>query len=400
MTYEILKDNAVKVEHTIRLSKPAIRSLQDDKVAAQMTASIASTITGARTARGWKMQINARHMNGSYQGGEFHSERDFNRDSAITGEWMYHVYLDAICLPMTARKGLDTEFQNILNSLDAKAKYNGGWAVTLVDGKPYSAADAAEKNLSGDVGYAPIIMPENFETHFSHLYGLDAQIARLKSALSLAISDGFRHRFHCALIGPPGCGKSDTCLSLMKAVGEDSVMQFDATSTTMAGAQKELAEREEMPRVMLIEEIEKVMQDASSAWLLSVLDLRGEIRKTTARSNILKDTRVFCVATVNDFETFKRLNFGALQSRFMHKIFYQRPSRELLERIIQREIQTIKGGRSEWCAPTLDYCEEAGISDPREVIAIALCGGDALLDGTYQEYLRKTSKPKWEENGQ
>lgn len=395
MSYEF-SSNGIRVEHSIRLTKPAIRSLQEDKVASQMQAIIDGSKTSQRTARGWFIEL-SRARNTYTAIGQLQPLREYNRDGAITGEYIYHVWLDVVCTPQKPRPGLDTEFKNILNSIDAKAAYNGKWAASLVDGKTYKAADAVDANLSGDVGYAPIQMPdvEVWGTYFQHLYGLDSHIARVKAALDRAVANNFTKRYHSALIGPPGCGKSDICQSIKTALGEESVLEFDATSTTMAGAQKELQEREELPRVLLIEEIEKVVSDNSSSWLLSVLDMRGEIRKTTARGNILKDTRMVAIATVNDFTTFEKMNYGALASRFMNKIFFQQPSREVLARIILREIRSI-GGNEAWSKPTLDYAEEHGIADPREVIAIALCGADGLLDGSYQAHLLATAKPKWE----
>lgn len=397
MSYEI-SANGIKVEHSIRLTKPAIRALQDTKVHGQIEAIMAGAMTGARKARGWDIALSpTRNVMGGIDGNGLHPHREYNRDGAISGEYIYHVWLDVTCTPQTPRKGLDSEFKNILNSIDAKASYNGKWAATLVDGKPYNAADAVDANVSGDVGYAPITVPDDFGHYFQHLYGLDSHIAIVKAALDRAVADKFTKRYHTALIGPPGCGKSDICQSVKAALGEESVLEFDATSTTMAGAQKELQEREELPRVLVIEEIEKVVSDNSASWLLSVLDMRGEIRKTTARGNILKETRMIGIATVNDEETFKKMSYGALASRFMNKVYFQRPSREILERIVLREIRSIKEGREEWCKPTLDYCDEFNIADPREVIAIALCGADSLLDGSYQQHLRATAKSKWEE---
>lgn len=392
MSYEITKEG-IRIEHSVRLTKPAIRSLQEDKVALQMEAIIAGAATAQRTARGWRLTV---QRNGSLY------ERAYEQASSAngyTGRYIYHVALQAVCEPQTARKGLEAEFLGIVSTVSkfAGTQAGGGWLVTLVDGKPYNEAEAVEaRGLTSDIGYAPIEMPLDFESYFSHLYGLESQIAIVKAAMNRAIANNFTKRYHVALIGPPGCGKSDLSQSVKRAIGEDSVMEFDATSTTMAGAQKELAEREELPRVLIIEEIEKIPADSNAAWLLSVLDLRGEIRKTTARTNILKQTRVFCIATVNDYETFSKMNYGALPSRFMNKVFFQRPSRELLRRIVLREIESVQG-RVEWTDPTLDYAEQAHITDPREVIAIALCGGDDLLNGSYQRHLLATAKPKWEE---
>jgi MoxR-like ATPase len=167
----------------------------------------------------------------------------------------------------------------------------------------------------------------------------------------------------------------------------------------MAGAQKELAERvdsgQDLPRVLLVEEIEKA-DEKSLSWLLSLMDLRGEIRKTTARGKINTDTKMICIATVNDVPTFKKIAFGALYSRFSNKIYFRRPDRELLGRILKREVDAIEG-KDEWINPTLDLADEIHTTDPREVISLLLCGRDALLDGTFQkEYIYTSLPPEYE----
>jgi len=133
------------------------------------------------------------------------------------------------------------------------------------------------------------------------------------------------------------------------------------------------------------------------AWLLAALDIRGEIRKVTARANIQRDTKVFCIATVNNVKLFNQLMSGALASRFTRPIYFKRPSRETLAKILKREIDKVNGDEA-WIEPALNYCETAinadgtaGITDPRQVIAICLAGRDALLNGKYQQMLNDTS---------
>jgi MoxR-like ATPase len=166
-------------------------------------------------------------------------------------------------------------------------------------------------------------------------------------------------------------------------------MEFDATATTAAGAIKELAEREILPRVLVVEEIEKA-DEKSLAFLLALCDLRGEIRKTTARATIQRDTKLLVIATVNNVELFQKLQAGALASRFANKIGFSRPSREQLAMILEREVSKIDGD-SRWIKPALDYCEERDITDPRQVIALCLCGRDMLITGEYQEMLKDTA---------
>jgi hypothetical protein len=287
------------------------------------------------------------------------------------------------------------EFESILRTLHNRAGQPafGKWALASVDGNTYIAPgddDDISANVNADlIGYADVNIPEGWDSNFAHLFGRDAHVARIRMALEAAIMSHWSNRFHCALIGPPGCGKSDICGSLKRALGEDAVMEFDATATTAAGAIKELAEREILPRVLVVEEIEKA-DEKSLAFLLALCDLRGEIRKTTARATIQRDTKLLVIATVNNVELFQKLQAGALASRFANKIGFSRPSREQLAMILEREVSKIDGD-SRWIKPALDYCEERDITDPRQVIALCLCGRDMLITGEYQEMLKDTA---------
>src|SRR5262249_2584881 len=205
------------------------------------------------------------------------------------------------------------------------------------------------------------------------------------------IQSDFANRFHCALVGPPGCGKSDICRTIRKTLGEDAVWELDATATTAAGIQKELAEAEILPRIIVVEEIEKAPESALQP-LLALCDQRGEIRKVTARTHIVRDTRVLIIATINDYDLFRKLQAGALASRFSNVVWFKRPSREMRALILEREVTKVNGD-SRWITPTLDHCEEHSINDPRQIISLCLCGQDLWLNGEYAEMLRSTARP-------
>ena len=299
--------------------------------------------------------------------------------------------------------GKDTDsqqFPRMIRTIYTRAKRHdlGDWYLTAVDGKAYVPGTDDELAIDGDeeIEYAAMDMPDDWDAPFSHLYGLDSQIAMIQSRLFAAVDSEWVHRFNCALVGPPGCGKSDIAKSIADMLPDDAVLHFDATALTGAGAIKELSEREILPRVIIIEEIEKC-DPKGLAWLLAALDIRGEIRKVTARANIQRDTKVFCIATVNNVKLFNQLMSGALASRFTRPIYFKRPSRETLAKILKREIEKVNGDEA-WVEPALNYCETAvnadgtiGITDPRQVIAICLAGRDALLSGKYQQMLNDTS---------
>jgi MoxR-like ATPase len=392
--FEDADTKEIDVAHLVRLSKDSERELNEKITKKHLDAVIAGVNTPQRVRQGWKVEL-VQVTPYSFWKREYNMGQG---DSVYT----YFTTFKVTCKPDRERN-LDGEFANLLTAIENKAKFPGKWQIASVDGEDWQARkqeikEKREEEANTDIGYAPFEMPEDFEVNFEHLYGLDPHISRVKRAILGTIRTGWKKRLHCVLIGPPGCGKSDICRSLKEALGEDSVLEFDATSTTAAGALKELDERDELPRVLLVEEIEKA-DDKSLQWLLGLMDLRGEIRKTTARKNIQRDTKMICIATVNDVPTFQKLAFGALASRFANKIYFERPSRELLGRILEREVKACKGDMA-WINPTLDLADEIDTTDPREVISLMLCGQEALLTGDFQREYRWTSpKPEEPKNG-
>ena len=243
-----------------------------------------------------------------------------------------------------------------------------------------------------DISYVDISIGDDwFDTHFSHIYGRQPQIEIVKSCIQAGIDSSFENRFHTVLYGDPACGKSEIARSFKQMFGEDAVLEYDATSTTQAGAIKDLNDRTVMPRILVVEEIEKC-DESSLRWLLSVLDFRGEIRKVNARQQIQKEVRLVCVATANDYTLFKNMMYGALASRFAHHVYCPRPDKEILYRIIKREVDAI-GGDERWITPAIEFAELCKETDPRRVTAICLCGKDNLLDKSYQSYLYSTLSP-------
>jgi adenylate kinase family enzyme len=269
----------------------------------------------------------------------------------------------------------------------------GRWSVHSIDGVEYEvSSDKGTISTKDFVAYADFDLPLDFETPFDHLYGLDSHIARIRKAMEIAILSQFEMRYHVALIGPPGCGKSDICETLADMFGDDAVMKFDGTQTTAAGAIKQIDEAEILPRVMVVEEIEKVAPEALS-YLLALMDTRGEIRKTTARKQIAKDTKILVVATVNNVEVFDKIMSNALSSRFSNKCWFKHPDEATITRILTREIAKIDGD-TEWIGPVVAYAREKQIHDPRMLIALCMCGRDGWLDGSYHKMLADTDKPQ------
>ena len=296
--------------HTFTFTKDAKRSLRGNVIEGNMTALLASVNNKSLAQSGWT--LDAKDIGNGYV---------WDRTDNIEGDYpyTYRMYVSVRFHRDDTKAPESTALRSIANTVATRCGQPsfGSWTLALVDDDEYAAPGEGELATTTDdmIGYADVNMPEDFSDYFGHLFGLDSHISRVRSALDAGINSGWRNRFHAALIGPPGCGKSDICESIKAALGSDAVMKLDATATTAAGAIKELSEREILPRIIVIEEIEKA-PEAAMTFLLGVLDQRSEIRKTTARGTIQRDTKLFAIATVNDVALFRKLQAGALASRF------------------------------------------------------------------------------------
>ena len=236
------------------------------------------------------------------------------------------------------------------------------------------------------------------ENHFDHIYGRENQVRIIHSALVAATESNLTNRYHCVLEGPPGGGKSEILTAVGRILGKENVdyLKWDATSTTKAGAERILLESAFIPPVLMMEEIEKT-DDNSVRWLLGILDHRAEIKKVNFNiGQRARNVKLLCLATVNDIELFKKVMSGALHSRFAHEIHCPRPDRLTMQKILEREVAKVSGKKA-WIEHTLKFCmDEHHVDDPRKVIPICLCGRDDLLNGSYQQAILKTRKPKQE----
>lgn len=378
--------------HIFTFTKDAKRNLRGNVIEGNMTALLASVNNKSLAQSGWTLDAHPSPANDAYTW-----DRIDNVPGADTA-YTFRMFVQVSFKRDDSKTPESTALRSIANTIAVRASQPsfGSWTLATVDDEDYVAPGEDEVATTTDdmIGYADVAMPDDFSSYFGHLFGLDSHISRVRSALDAGISSGWRNRFHAALIGPPGCGKSDICESIKAALGEDAVMKLDATATTAAGAIKELSEREILPRIIVIEEIEKA-PEAAMTFLLGVLDQRSEIRKTTARGTIQRDTKLFAIATVNDVALFRKLQSGALASRFPNTVFFKRPSRETLALILTREVGKVNGD-SAWINPTLDYCDDHGITDPRRVISLCLCGREQWLTGEYAKMLDETSESESE----
>lgn len=256
--------------------------------------------------------------------------------------------------------------------------------------------EEVEIDFIADVEPTPLSAIEQIKQgdFYSHLFGLDAQIRILLSAIQAAADSGMENRFHSLLHGAPGAGKTDVLLSTHKLLTSMNIscLSIDATSTTEAGMRKLLLDEDEiLPEVILVEEIEKAAH--SFKLLLGLMDDRGKVTQLNARRSASRSVKALVLASANDYGMLVKMDSGALLSRFNNEIFCPRPDREILGKILERDVSKVKGGNLAWIEPALVFCYDMrGITDPRQLRRVALCGKERLLTGEYQLDLERTMK--------
>lgn len=332
----------------------------------------------------------------------------------------------------TTLANLNNKLQQIKTGRSADTKYR----LHGVDGSafkpmnPRQMMQARVQKMEGMVEYADIDMPsaDMLAEGMNGLFELDAQIDLVVTSIQRAIEQDFKFRDHLLLVGDPGCGKSETLMriaAMLEAMGYgNAILKIDGTSMTSAGIADILKEIPVMPRIMIVEEIDKADNAACSVFL-GLMDKRGEVRKATYRDQFSRDGRMLVLATANNWDKIVAKQEGALASRFGNPVQYKRPSPNGMLRIMHREldeqdlamcckpiITTDKDGnenrtrcekckeckrRDSWISRTLEWCAEwksklvIDTSDPRFAIKMLVSGQDKLISGVYQRNLEATS---------
>lgn len=346
------------MKHSIEVLKLSQNRLNETKLSQQVQKMVDRGMASNRKAHGWKIS-----------------------KGPITHSAGHDGIIYRCVLHVESTKEQYEEELPFIQDIIQKAGNANKWHIAKVDNRDLTGADKLEME------YAPVIIPPNWKTFFTHIYGLDAQIEIILSRIEAAQDSNWTNRFHCALVGPPACGKTEVARAFKRMLGSQAVLEYDATSTTMAGAIKDLDSREILPRILLIEEIEKADEN-SFRWLLSVMDPRAEIRKVTFRQSIQRETKMLGIVTVNDYKFFKTIMSGALASRCGRGISFPKPTRAILQKILQREILKVRGNLA-WIGPALDYAESVKMTDPRHIIAVCLAGKHRLITGEYQKKLKQ-----------
>lgn len=226
--------------------------------------------------------------------------------------------------------------------------------------------------------------PPDIMEHFSHIYDRDVQIKSILRSIEIARDTNMEVRNHGLLYGYSGGGKTLIGLALEAAFGKIAFRRLDATATTKAGAERLLLEGDIVPPVIWLEEAEKIAE-GNLSWLLGVLDSRGEITKTTARTDVSRLARCLVFVTVNDIEKFKTFHHNALADRFNLPLYCPIPNESLLRQILHDEVKLLPDGNPDWVEPALRYGKDVeNTYQARRLKAILAIGGDRLLDGSFQ----------------
>lgn len=356
------------------------------------------------------------------------TDYDIDEPKSIDGDWRYKAHLTMERKPGRTELSdgrLQTEMDSVMEVMAAacaNSKFNKfPWTVKeykpkdfkgtgsqAVPGKPAkNDKGEGELDVNDIVDFEKallldeIVIPDilisgtdaEIEKHpaFSGIYGRAPHIRVIFSSIKTMIDTQGMRRNHVLLYGLPGCAKSSIFRGVQTVLGKGAYIAINANSATRAGIEAIFIERLKQtgcPPFFFIEEIEKTLEAILTVWL-SIFDERAEVRKVTFTKAQRADARVLGFATANDKVLFDRLmggrpgHPGALSSRFNKPLYVSRPSREIMKRILLRDID-LYGGKKEWAEPCLDIATEMNTNDPRIVLGY-LDGQDRLLSGEYRD---------------
>jgi MoxR-like ATPase len=253
----------------------------------------------------------------------------------------------------------------------------------------------------------PPLTPDVYAKYFKRIYDRESHIRIIYDHLCLAVRTGFKTRHHTLLKGKPACAKTELFLSFIDWLGDSLIEQVDASTMTKAGLERMLLDKAndgELKPILIMEEVEKTPIENVSC-LIQVMDARGKIQRTNANTvrdgGGIADCPIVIWGTCNDEAHLEKFHDGALWSRFSNKLDCYRPDRDLMERILMREVEEIQG-KPEWVSPVLRFCYDelvqhkkfaSDFDDPRFARSL-LAGGDRLLDDSLDGYLADIRKTR------
>ena len=228
--------------HKLTLEKRSQRQLNPAILYRQLSRLVQRALAGSRKRQRWMLRGNLRTPSPVREG----------------DGWLYRTSLRFERRGRRVAADIETRQFEYITRIVEVAGSGRGWTIS---GRPGVQTTPAEPTPAG-----PIHLPESTGEFFAHIYDREEQIGIVTQAIKAAIRSGFQNRNHCVLFGPPACGKSEILLAFKRMLGADAVMQFDATSTTEAGARRELRQLATIPPILVVEEIEKT-DERSLRWL-------------------------------------------------------------------------------------------------------------------------------------
>lgn len=308
------------------------------------------------------------------------------------GEERYQ-YQAKIAVAQRSGKQLDTNRLEFLKSDIQKRAKQCGWNLVSVKTNEATQSDIAAK--AQPVFTPPMLTSSSIRTFFGHIHERDPHIRLIHDSVMTYVNSARKTRSHVLLHGKPASCKTTLFESFKKFYeqdGETRVVFIDGPTMSKAGLENwliELADTGTIPAVICIEEIEKQQMD-NLLMLLSVM-ASGYAMKTNARvGRLSKLVEAMIWATCNDSTRIRKFRQGAIWSRFTHRLYCGRPSRETMVKILERKVKE-RGGDPRWVDAVIQFAYDthekefgAQITDPREIIGL-LDGGRRLLDGSYQQ---------------
>jgi hypothetical protein len=346
----------------------------------------------------------------------FEAKVSKNREPEVITEnnqqmYRYHVRLRLLDNHSRTRDISNEKCKHVLKVV-AKAARSKGWDLITDNGVLIEKGDTLGGNDADIINpVAPLTRPKlvlppyDQEAHdqwFSDVYERDAHIRIIYQAIQAYVESDGEDRSHVLLEGKPA-GCKTRLFERFKTWLEDEgdlerVAFIDGPTMTKAGLENWLldnAENGTLPEIIVIEEIEKQAMD-NLLTLLSVMG-SGYVSKTNARiGRNRQDAKVLVFATCNDLDKLLEFRAGALYSRFTHQLHCVRPSRELMGRILEDKIRSMRNGKMAWAKAALEFAyDELKTDDPRKIVGL-LNGRDKLLTGEYQNDYRSIMKA-WQE---
>lgn len=287
---------------------------------------------------------------------------------------------------------LEERWASILKEIDKKSK-KLGWEL---GGKSLLEFRAGNKQIGPRKKMViPKLTPATLAKFFDGIYDRKSHIHLIHKAVeTFLLSDG-NIRSHLLLYGQPASAKTKLLerIKIFYEADENSdaerVVFIDGTTVTKAGLERWIIERiddNNLPEILVLEEIEKYhMENLLS--LLSVMASGYIARMNATEGKVQKKCKCLIFATCNNEKALKNFQEGALWSRFTHRYYCPRPSKDLMRLIVSQQIKTLPNGNQDWVEPIMQFAyNELKDTDPRTVLGL-IDGRDDLLSGEYQKHI-------------